>query len=66
MREDSQLALGCQIRQKRFNLGLTHVTRMLQAMKPDEVLDPIHISFVGSEAIVQVTNLLTSLIQQPG
>jgi hypothetical protein len=39
---------------------------MLQAMKPDEAFAPIDISLFGSAAIVQVTNLRMSLIQQPG
>jgi hypothetical protein len=35
-------------------------------MKMNEVFDPIDASLFGSEAIVQVANLLTQLIQQPG
>jgi hypothetical protein len=46
--------------------GLPHVTRVLQAMKPDESFDPIDLSFFGSEAVVQLTNLLAQMIQQPG
>ena len=42
-----------------LSFGGLHVTRMLQAMKPDEVPDPVHISLFGSEAIVKVANLLT-------
>lgn len=38
---------------------LPDVARVLQDMEPDEVFDPIHISYFGSEAIVQVTNPLT-------
>lgn len=63
---NGHLALCDQVRQERFNFGLPHVTWMLQAVKPDEIFDPIHISLFGSEAIVQITNLLTQLIQQPG
>jgi len=45
---------------------LARVARMLQAMKPDEAFALIDISLFGSAAIVQVTNLRMSLIQQPG
>ena len=59
-------ALADHLCQKRFNIGLALVRRMFQAMKPVEVFDPIDVSIFGSEAIVQLTNLLKSLTQQPG
>lgn len=62
MSRNGYLALGGQVRQKRFNLGLPHVARMLQTVDPDEVFDLIHVSLLGSEAIVQISNLITSLI----
>jgi hypothetical protein len=66
MGSNGHLALGCQTSQKRLNPGLACVAGMLQVMKMHEVFDPIGISPLGSEAIVQVANLLTQLIQQPG
>jgi hypothetical protein len=53
MGRNGHLALGCQISQKRLNLGLSHVAGVLEVMKMNEVFDPIDISLFGSEAIVQ-------------
>ena len=39
---------------------------MPQLVKIDELFDPIRIGLFGTQAIVQVTNLLSHLIQQPG
>jgi len=51
---------------KRFDLTLPHVPRMPHLVKTDELFDPINVCFFGAKAIVQVTNLLTQLVQQPG
>lgn len=59
------LALHRQIGQVGLNLHLTHLTRMPLAMKIDEILDPVNIRFLSAQAIVQVTDLLPQLIQQP-
>lgn len=63
---NGHFALDGEMRQKRFSFDLPHVARMLQAMNPDEVFDPIKVSLFGSEAIVQIANWLAQLIQQPG
>jgi len=51
---------------KRFNVGLSHVARVLCAVKLDEVIDPRQISLFGPAAIVQASILRVSLIQKPG
>jgi len=39
---------------------------MPHLVKTDELFDPINVRFFGAKAIVQVTNLFTQLVQQPG
>lgn len=55
--------------QESFNLGFTHVARMPHFAAPpvpsDEESDPMQVSFFGLQAIVQIPDTLTHLIQQP-
>ena len=48
------------------NLHLPHVARMLQSMKMNKLFYPVLSSLFRPQAIVQVANSLTQLIQQPG
>jgi len=52
--------------QNRLDLGLAHAAGMVQVMKANAASDSARISRFGSAAIVQVANLLTQLIHQPG
>ena len=45
-------------------LRLTHLDRVTLAMKEDEPLDPIHVSSLGSLAVVASANRLPHLIEE--
>ena len=57
---------GCQHGQERFDLALPHDAPVVDLVKTDERFDPMNVSFVGAKAIVQLTDLLTQPVQQPG
>ena len=65
------LALIGQHGQKRLHIGHTHLSRMthaaeLRSAPADEKTDPIEVSFLGFEAIVEIPNPLAHLIEQAG
>ncbi len=52
------MAFCCEVAQKRFKLLLTHVARMPQLVKMDKLAHPEHISFLSTQAVMKLRNLL--------
>lgn len=58
------LALVRQHGQKSFYLGLAQATRVTQAMKLDEPAHPVEVGLLCAQAVVQIADALTHLVQQ--
>jgi hypothetical protein len=54
-----------QMSEEGFDFALAHLERMPLAMEHDETLDPLEISVLGADAVVQHPNHQSNAIEQP-